>query len=66
MKSKETISVAVASYHNPEGLNTPEDLFLGAKYPERIQVEIVDQRTKGGPLCSKPVKSNRSCASTAI
>jgi [Skp1-protein]-hydroxyproline N-acetylglucosaminyltransferase len=57
MESKETIFVAVASYRDPECLTTVEDIFLRAKYPERIRVAIVDQRTEGDPLCSKPVES---------
>jgi hypothetical protein len=56
MESKETIFVAVASYRDPECLTTVEDIFLRAKYPERIRVAIVDQRTEGDPLCRKPVE----------
>jgi hypothetical protein len=55
-QSKETIFVAVASYRDPECLPTVEDIYLRAKYPERIRVAIVDQRSEGDPICSKPVE----------
>jgi hypothetical protein len=51
---RETIFVAVASYRDPECLPTIEDIYLRAKYPERIRVAIVDQRVQGDASCSTP------------
>ena len=52
-QGKETIFVMVASYRDPECRPTVEDLFLRAKYPERIRVAIIDQRSSvdGDPVC---------------
>jgi hypothetical protein len=51
---RETIFVAVASYRDPECLPTVDDIYLRAKYPERIRVAIVDQRVQGDASCSTP------------
>lgn len=55
---KETIFVAVVSYRDPECRATVEDIFQRAKYPERIRVAVVDQRTPGDedPVCGPPVE----------
>ena len=59
LEGKETIFVAVASYRDPECRATVEDIYLRARYPERIRVAIVDQRTpgEGDPVCWQPKES---------
>jgi len=53
---RETIYCSVASYRDPECAPTVEDVYARAKYPERIRVAILDQRTDGDPVCNKPEK----------
>jgi [Skp1-protein]-hydroxyproline N-acetylglucosaminyltransferase len=42
----ETIYASIASYRDPECSETVADLFLRAKYPERIRLAILDQIVK--------------------
>ena len=52
---RETIFVSVASYRDPECRPTVENLYLRAKYPDRIRVAIIDQiDPEGDPKCSQP------------
>ena len=53
---QETVYVSVASYRDPECTPTIEDLFERAKYPERIRVAIIDQRTGDDPFCTRPAE----------
>jgi hypothetical protein len=53
---EETMYVSVASYRDPECTPTIKDLFDRAKYPERIRVAIIDQRTGDDPFCTRPSK----------
>ena len=41
----ETIYVSVASYRDPECLPTIESILERARYPERIRVAVIDQRS---------------------
>jgi len=41
-----TIYVAIASYRDPECLETLESVFARAKHPQRIRVAIIDQRRR--------------------
>ncbi len=54
---KPTIFIAIASYRDPECLPTVQSIFDRAKYPERLRVAIIDQRTKGDPCCQPPSAS---------
>ena len=54
---KETIFVAIASYRDPECISTMESIFERAKYPERLRVAIIDQRSEGDPSCRPPSES---------
>ena len=53
----ETIYCSVASYRDPECSGTVADVFERAKYPDRIRVAIVDQRTAEDPICGLPERS---------
>lgn len=55
-KGMETIYISVASYRDPECSPTVESIFARAKYPERIRVAVVLQRTHGDPVCPQPEK----------
>lgn len=52
----ETIYLSVASYRDPECRPTVEDIYMRAKYPERLRVAIIDQRAKDDPVppCVQP------------
>mmetsp|Transcript_22771 Transcript_22771/g.35144 ORF Transcript_22771/g.35144 Transcript_22771/m.35144 type:complete len:518 (-) Transcript_22771:86-1639(-) len=52
-----TIYISIASYRDPECTITVEDLFLRAKYPNRIRLAVVDQLKEGDSKCSSPEKS---------
>lgn len=55
-KGMDTIYISVASYRDPECGLTVESILARAKYPERIRVAIIDQRSPDDPHYCGPEK----------
>jgi hypothetical protein len=57
-KGHETIFISIASYRDPDCINTLESIYLRATYPDRIRTVIIEQRKEGDTFCTTPQSSS--------
>ena len=62
----ETIYVSVASYRDPQCGPTVESIYARAKYPERVRVAVVAQRTTDDAICTFPARPCREDPSQGL
>jgi [Skp1-protein]-hydroxyproline N-acetylglucosaminyltransferase len=50
----ETIFVSIATYRDPDCVNTVESIYSRATHPHRIRTVVVEQRREGDSFCTRP------------